>query len=116
VRIPTEAPVKFRLIDRFRESDIGLFSRISRLLRRISIWSSTAGNLWAADAAVHGIGRLVFLGTPFFHKRWADNGRTLRNACETALRVFLVVLDQIFYVYILCAFSRYLRSAWMPGT
>ena len=103
--VPATTPVwlswKERLRDLVRDFDIGVLNSIDRDITRQRVWSGAAADLWASDPAGHALGRLVFLGTPFYHKRWNCNRSGIGRALEKIGRVTLVVLGLLFYATVL---------------
>jgi len=106
-----------------RTWDISVFDSNFREVERKFRWAENAAAFSAANQAVHGIGRLVFLGTPFFHKRWKVNQTMTADVIERSGRVFRVAVGLTIYVYILSLLFALLASpfvveirTWNPAT
>ncbi len=99
--LPASSPVSPGWRDFLRDLDIGVFNAIDRGFTRRRVWSEAAADLWAADPSIHGVGHLVFLGTPFYQKTWKCNRSGLGRAWEKIRRLSLVMLGLLLYATVL---------------
>jgi hypothetical protein len=98
--IPTDNPQKHGVRTFFRTLDIRTFNSIGRSRDSMRQWSSTAADIWATHPDVLSIGRVVFFGTPFLHKKWTFNHNRLWNVAERFSRVTQVIAGSIAYIYL----------------
>lgn len=97
-RIPTVTPFPWRSF--ILNLDLGGLSPIGRVGEKITFWASTAAAVWMAHPSVHGIGRLIFFGTPFLLKKWHSNQDGYRAVAEKVRQVVMAAIELIFLLYI----------------
>jgi hypothetical protein len=88
---------------------------------RIPQWSRIGAACWTAQSQVHGIGRLVFLGTPFLHKSWKSNHNRLSRRVAKFGQVTIAVIQTCILLYLsglllgmISDFFRGRVSFWNP--
>ncbi len=106
-----------------RTLDLSVFDASYQSINRQYRWAEKAAAVSAANPAVHGIGRLVLMGTPFFHKRWNVNRSKPAAFLARLTVVFRVAIGLALYVYVVAVLIALITSffadgirAWNPAT